>query len=345
MAKAKKTQRLFSSVLDSGSAEGDSPDVDFREDDDSLNWESADETKKETVTDSESGTDDASAKKQGPDNDIDILNFYLKEVASRKLLSAPEEKTLAIRAKKNEEKARSALIEANLRLVISIAKKYTNRGIPILDLIQEGNKGLMRAIEKYDPERGFRFTTYACWWIKQAIVRAIANQSRNIRIPVHMSETISRVNRAVRALAANLGRNPTSHEIAAETSLPVKKVQHALSLNKDTISLEYRRFEDEEISNLEEFVEGGAMPRPEDVIKGKLLKEQVEKVLGTLNFKEQMVIRYRFGINGDKEATLEQIGRKFGVSRERIRQIEAKALSLLRHPKRSRKLKDFYLEA
>lgn len=282
--------------------------------------------------------------REGSALDRDILNDYLKEVSGRKLLTADEEKSLARLALQNDEKARRVLIESNLRLVISIAKKYSKRGIPLMDLIQEGNRGLIRAIEKYDPNRGFRFTTYASWWIKQAIVRAIANQSRNIRLPVHMSETISRINRSIRTLSAQLGRKPTSQEIAANTQLPWRKIQHALSLSKDTISLEYRKFDDEEISNLGEFVENNTMPKPDDVIKNKLLREQVERVLKTLNFKEQMVIKYRFGLINGKESTLEEIGHKFGVSRERVRQIEASALSQLRHPTRSRKLAEFYSE-
>jgi RNA polymerase primary sigma factor len=276
--------------------------------------------------------------------DRDILNDYLKEVAARKLLTADEERSLARLALASDEKARRVLIESNLRLVISIAKKYSKRGIPLLDLIQEGNRGLIRAIEKYDPNRGFRFTTYASWWIKQAIVRAIANQARNIRLPVHMSETISRINRVMRSLAAQYGRRPTSAEISQAMQVPWRKIQHAMSLCKDTISLEYRKFDDEEISNLGEFVENRFVPRPEEIIKNKLLREQVERVLRTLNFKEQMVIKYRFGLINGRESTLEEIGHKFGVSRERVRQIEAAALAQLRHPTRSRKLMEFYSE-
>jgi RNA polymerase primary sigma factor len=276
--------------------------------------------------------------------DQNIITSYLKDVSQHSLLTAAEEVALARSVGNNDEKAREILIQSNLRLVISIAKKYAQRGVPLLDLIQEGNKGLIRAIEKFDPNRGFRFTTYASWWIKQSIIRALANQSRNIRIPVHMNETITKINKVTRYLSAKLGRTPTTDELAQTLNIPKWKIKEAFRADKDTISLEYSRLKDEESSTLSFFLESKGMPKPEDIIKNKLLREQLEEVLKTLSFKEQMVVKYRFGLINGKEMTLEEIGEKFGLSRERIRQIESKALKQLRHPSRIKKLKDFYFD-
>ncbi|MBI4861595.1 MAG: sigma-70 family RNA polymerase sigma factor [Candidatus Riflebacteria bacterium] len=263
-----------------------------------------------------------------PELDQNIITSYLKDVSQHSLLTAQEEVALARSISNNDEKAREILIQSNLRLVISIAKKYSQRGVPLLDLIQEGNKGLIRAI----------------WWVKQSIIRALANQSRNIRIPVHMNETITKINKVTRYLSTKLGRTPTVEELAQTLNIPKWKIREAFRADKDTISLEYSRLKDEESSTLSFFLESKGMPRPEDIIKNKLLREHLEDVLKTLSFKEQMVVKYRFGLISGKEMTLEEIGEKFGLSRERIRQIEAKALKQLRHPSRLKKLKDFYFD-
>ncbi len=276
--------------------------------------------------------------------DLDITTSYLKEVARHELLTRDEEFALAKRVLKRDKTAFDELIRRNLRLVISIAKKYVKRGIPLLDLVQEGNKGLIRAIEKYDPFKGFRFTTYASWWIKQSIIRAIANQARNIRLPVHVVETIAKIKRVSRNLTAQTGQRPSFAELSDAMEMPRPKIQYVMGLNKDTISLEYKPLNEDGTNQLEYFVENRRVPKPEDIIKHKLLREQLEEVLKTLKFKEQMVIKYRFGLINGKESTLEEIGLRFNLSRERIRQIEAKALSQLRHPSRSSKLLDFYGE-
>jgi RNA polymerase primary sigma factor len=279
-----------------------------------------------------------------PELDQNIITAYLKDVSQHSLLTAKEEVSLARSIGNNDEKAREILIQCNLRLVISIAKKYAQRGVPLLDLIQEGNRGLLRAIEKFDPDRGFRFTTYASWWVKQSIIRALANQSRNIRIPVHMNETITKINKVTRYLSVKFGRPPTTDELAQTLNIPKWKIREAFRADKDTISLEYSRLKDEECSTLSFFLESKGMPKPEDIIKNKLLREQLEEVLRTLSFKEQMVVKYRFGLMNGKEMTLEEIGEKFGLSRERIRQIESKAIKQLRHPSRVKKLRDFYFD-
>ncbi len=285
------------------------------------------------------------AKKPGDevgDMDSNLINSYLKEVSRHRLLTQQEEKDLARAIRNDDESARQRLIQSNLRLVVKMAKKYVKKGVSLLDLIQEGNRGLMMAVEKYDPERGFRFTTYASWWIKQALIRTIANQSRVIRLPVHMNETIARIKKTSRILSLQLGRKPMTSEIAKYIQMPEDKVEYALQANKDTISMDYAKSATEESGTLNYFLENKNVPKPEDVIKNKLLKEQLEQVLKTLSFKERMVIQYRFGLINGKVKTLEEIGSEFGVTRERIRQIEAKALRQLRHPSRSAKLEDFY---
>jgi RNA polymerase primary sigma factor len=276
------------------------------------------------------------------DVDSNLINAYLKEVSRHSLLTQQEEKDLARAILRDDNSARQRLIQSNLRLVVKMAKKYVKKGVSLLDLIQEGNRGLMMAVEKYDAERGFRFTTYASWWIKQALIRTIANQSRVIRLPVHMNETIARIKKTSRVLSLKLGRKPRTAEIAAYIKMPAEKVEYALQANKDTISMDYAKNTNEEAGTLNYFLENKNVPRPEEVIKNKLLKEQLEGVLKTLSFKERMVIQYRFGLINGKVKTLEEIGSEFGVTRERIRQIEAKALRQLRHPSRSEKLADFY---
>jgi RNA polymerase primary sigma factor len=242
------------------------------------------------------------------DMDSNLINSYLKEVSRHNLLTQQEEKDLARAIRRDDNSARQRLIQSNLRLVVKMAKKYVKKGVSLLDLIQEGNRGLMMAVEKYDPEKGFRFTTYASWWIKQALIRTIANQSRVIRLPVHMNETIARIKKTARILSLQLGRTPRTAEIAEYIQMPEEKVDYALQANKDTISMDYAKNSTEEAGTLNYFLENKNVPRPEDVIKNKLLK----------------------------------IGSEFGVTRERIRQIEAKALRQLRHPSRSHKLQDFY---
>ena len=276
------------------------------------------------------------------DMDSNLINSYLKEVSRHNLLTQQEEKDLARAILRDDNSARQRLIQSNLRLVVKMAKKYVKKGVSLLDLIQEGNRGLMMAVEKYDAEKGFRFTTYASWWIKQALIRTIANQSRVIRLPVHMNETIARIKKTARILSLQLGRTPRTSEIAEYIQMPEEKVDYALQANKDTISMDYAKSNNEESGTLNYFLENKNVPRPEDVIKNKLLKEQLEGVLKTLSFKERMVIQYRFGLINGKVKTLEEIGSEFGVTRERIRQIEAKALRQLRHPSRSHKLQDFY---
>lgn len=276
------------------------------------------------------------------DMDSNLINSYLKEVSRHNLLTQQEEKDLARAILRDDNSARQRLIQSNLRLVVKMAKKYVKKGVSLLDLIQEGNRGLMMAVEKYDAEKGFRFTTYASWWIKQALIRTIANQSRVIRLPVHMNETIARIKKTARILSLQLGRTPRTSEIAEYIQMPEEKVDYALQANKDTISMDYAKNSTEEAGTLNYFLENKNVPRPEDVIKNKLLKEQLEGVLKTLSFKERMVIQYRFGLINGKVKTLEEIGSEFGVTRERIRQIEAKALRQLRHPSRSHKLQDFY---
>ena len=272
----------------------------------------------------------------------DPVRMYLKEIGKVPLLSAEEEVELAKRMADGDEEAKKRLAEANLRLVVSIAKRYVGRGMLFLDLIQEGNLGLIKAVEKFDYHKGFKFSTYATWWIRQAITRAIADQARTIRIPVHMVETINKLIRVSRQLLQELGREPTPEEIAAELDMPVERVREILKISQEPVSLETPIGEEED-SHLGDFIQDDNVPVPADAAAFTLLKEQLEEVLGTLTEREQKVLTLRFGLEDGRARTLEEVGKEFNVTRERIRQIEAKALRKLRHPSRSRKLKD-YLE-
>ena len=270
----------------------------------------------------------------------DPVRMYLKEIGKVPLLSADEEHDLAQKMSEGDEEAKKTLSEANLRLVVSIAKRYVGRGMLFLDLIQEGNLGLIKAVEKFDYQKGYKFSTYATWWIRQAITRAIADQARTIRIPVHMVETINKLIRVSRQLLQELGREPTPEEIAEEMSLPVERVREILKISQEPVSLETPIGEEED-SHLGDFIQDDNVPVPADAAAFTLLKEQLVEVLGTLTEREQKVLRLRFGLDDGRARTLEEVGKEFNVTRERIRQIEAKALRKLRHPSRSRKLKDY----
>jgi RNA polymerase primary sigma factor len=274
----------------------------------------------------------------------DPVRMYLKEIGRVPLLTAEEEKILAMRMESEDEnehaEAQKELAEANLRLVVSIAKRYVGRGMLFLDLIQEGNLGLIKAVEKFDYRKGYKFSTYATWWIRQAITRAIADQARTIRIPVHMVETINKLIRVSRNLLQKNGREPTDEEIAEEMEIPVDRVREIKKIAQEPVSLETPVGEEDD-SHLGDFIEDQDAPAPADAASFMLLKEQLEDVLGTLTDREKNVLRLRFGLEDGRARTLEEVGRSFNVTRERIRQIEAKALRKLRHPARSKKLKDF----
>ena len=270
----------------------------------------------------------------------DPVRMYLKEIGKVPLLSADEEVELAKRMAEGDEDAKKRLAEANLRLVVSIAKRYVGRGMLFLDLIQEGNLGLIKAVEKFDYHKGFKFSTYATWWIRQAITRAIADQARTIRIPVHMVETINKLIRVSRRLLQELGREPTPEEIAAELDMPVERVREILKISQEPVSLETPIGEEED-SHLGDFIQDDNVPVPAEAAAQTLLKEQLDEVLDTLTEREQKVLRLRFGMDDGRARTLEEVGKEFDVTRERIRQIEAKALRKLRHPSRSRKLRDY----
>lgn len=270
----------------------------------------------------------------------DPVRMYLKEIGRVPLLTPEEELELAKRANEGDESAKRRLAEANLRLVVSIAKRYVGRGMLFLDLIQEGNLGLIKAVEKFDYGKGFKFSTYATWWIRQAITRAIADQARTIRIPVHMVETINKLIRVSRQLLQTLGREPTAEEIAEEMDLPVERVREIIKIAQEPVSLETPIGEEED-SHLGDFIEDQEAPAPSEAASFRLLTEQLEGVLNTLTSREERVLRLRFGLEDGRARTLEEVGQVFGVTRERIRQIEAKALRKLRHPSRSKKLKDF----
>lgn len=270
----------------------------------------------------------------------DPVRMYLKEIGRVDLLTPEEEIELAKRIEQGDEEAKKRLAEANLRLVVSIAKRYVGRGMLFLDLIQEGNMGLIKAVEKFDYRKGFKFSTYATWWIRQAITRAIADQARTIRIPVHMVETINKLIRVQRQLLQELGREPTPEEIGKEMDLPTEKVREILKIAQEPVSLETPIGEEDD-SHLGDFIEDQDALAPDDAAAYELLKEQLEEVLDTLTDREENVLRLRFGLDDGRTRTLEEVGKVFGVTRERIRQIEAKALRKLRHPSRSKRLKDF----
>ena len=270
----------------------------------------------------------------------DPVRMYLKEIGKVPLLSADEEVELAKRMAEGDEEAKKRLAEANLRLVVSIAKRYVGRGMLFLDLIQEGNLGLIKAVEKFDYHKGFKFSTYATWWIRQAITRAIADQARTIRIPVHMVETINKLIRVSRQLLQELGREPTPEEIAAELDMPVERVREILKISQEPVSLETPIGEEED-SHLGDFIQDDNVPVPAEAAAQTLLKEQLDEVLDTLTEREQKVLRLRFGMNDGRARTLEEVGKEFDVTRERIRQIEAKALRKLRNPVRSKRIRDF----
>lgn len=270
----------------------------------------------------------------------DPVRMYLKEIGKVPLLSAEEEIELAKRMELGDQEAKKRLAEANLRLVVSIAKRYVGRGMLFLDLIQEGNLGLIKAVEKFDYRKGYKFSTYATWWIRQAITRAIADQARTIRIPVHMVETINKLIRVSRQLLQELGREPTPEEIAKEMNMPEDRVREILKISQEPVSLETPIGEEED-SHLGDFIQDDNVPVPADAAAFTLLKEQLVEVLDTLTDREQKVLRLRFGLDDGRARTLEEVGKEFNVTRERIRQIEAKALRKLRHPSRSRKLKDY----
>ena len=270
----------------------------------------------------------------------DPVRMYLKEIGKVPLLSAEEEIELAKRMAEGDEDAKKRLAEANLRLVVSIAKRYVGRGMLFLDLIQEGNLGLIKAVEKFDYQKGFKFSTYATWWIRQAITRAIADQARTIRIPVHMVETINKLIRVSRQLLQELGREPLPEEIAEELDMPVERVREILKISQEPVSLETPIGEEED-SHLGDFIQDDNVPVPAEAAAATLLKEQLGEVLDTLTDREQKVLRLRFGMNDGRARTLEEVGKEFDVTRERIRQIEAKALRKLRHPSRRRKLRDY----
>ena len=305
----------------------------------------------ESVDDSNRAQADIDEEKGEEETDIDLsipegisiddpVRMYLKEIGRVPLLSADEEIALAKRMEAGDEEAQKELAEANLRLVVSIAKRYVGRGMLFLDLIQEGNLGLIKAVEKFDYNKGYKFSTYATWWIRQAITRAIADQARTIRIPVHMVETINKLIRVSRQLLQQLGREPAPEEIAEAMEISVERVREIMKIAQEPVSLETPIGEEED-SHLGDFIEDQDAPAPAEAASFMLLKEQLEEVLDTLTEREERVLRLRFGLDDGRARTLEEVGQNFGVTRERIRQIEAKALRKLRHPSRSRKLKDF----
>ena len=274
----------------------------------------------------------------------DSVRMYLREIGKIPLLTLEEESELSKKAMSGDRKAKDRMAEANMRLVVSIAKRYSGRGLDLLDLIQEGNTGLLRAVDKFDPEKGFKFSTYATWWIRQAITRAIADQARTIRIPVHMVETINKLMRTQRRLTQELNRDPTNEELAKEMDMEVEKIEHIMKIKQDITSLDAgigRDDNDGEESTLGDFIEDEDTASPEESASSQLLKEQVREILGSLSDRERKILEMRFGLNGTKSHTLEEVGLEFAVTRERIRQIEAKALLKLRKHKDSKKLHEY----
>ena len=271
----------------------------------------------------------------------DSVRLYLREIGKIPLLTAPEELALAQQVVAGDKGAKDKMAEANMRLVVSIAKRYVGRGLDLLDLIQEGNTGLLRAVEKFDPDKGFKFSTYATWWIRQAITRAIADQARTIRIPVHMVETINKLLRTQRRLTQELNREPTNEEIAEAMELDIEKVEHIMKIKQDISSLDASVRDDEEDSVLQDFIEDEDTVTPEESATGQLLKEQVRNLLGSLSEREQKILRLRFGLEDGKQHTLEEVGQEFNVTRERIRQIEAKALAKLKKHKDSKRFMEY----
>ena len=274
----------------------------------------------------------------------DSVRMYLREIGKIPLLTLEEESDLSKKAMAGDRKAKDRMAEANMRLVVSIAKRYSGRGLDLLDLIQEGNTGLLRAVDKFDPEKGFKFSTYATWWIRQAITRAIADQARTIRIPVHMVETINKLMRTQRRLTQELNRDPTNEELAKEMDMEVEKIEHIMKIKQDITSLDAgisRDDNDGEESTLGDFIEDEDTASPEESASSQLLKEQVREILGSLSDRERKILEMRFGLNGTKSHTLEEVGLEFAVTRERIRQIEAKALLKLRKHKDSKKLHEY----
>ncbi len=295
-------------------------------------WVTEDEEEEEVILSDQTYLDDIAD---------DSVRLYLREIGKIPLLKADEELALAQRVVAGEKEAKDQMAEANMRLVVSIAKRYVGRGLDLLDLIQEGNTGLLRAVEKFDPDKGFKFSTYATWWIRQAITRAIADQARTIRIPVHMVETINKLLRTQRRLTQELNREPSNEEIAKEMEIEVEKVEHIMKIKQDISSLDASVRDDEEDSVLGDFIEDEDTVSPEESAAGQLLKEQVKGLLGSLTDREQKILKLRFGLEDGKSHTLEEVGQEFSVTRERIRQIEAKALAKLRKHKDSKKLLDY----
>ena len=315
-------------------------DLDLDLDDDDLASELEDEKKSGVVIKSTGEIEVTDSAKNIPTDDP--VRMYFKEIGKVPLLSAEEERELAIRIEQGDEEAKKKLCESNLRLVVSIARRYLNRGLSFLDLIQEGNLGLIKAVEKFDYTKGYKFSTYATWWIRQAITRSIADQARTIRIPVHMVETINKLIRISRQLLQEYGREPTSEEIAREMGISVEKVREIKKISQDPVSLETPIGEEED-SHLGDFIPDEDIPSPVDAAAYSILQKQLREVLYTLSEREKKVLILRFGLDDGRPRTLEEVGKEFNVTRERIRQIEAKALRKLRHPSRSKKLRD-YLE-